>query len=135
MRRLACIVGLATVVAAGAWWLAAARRGEPPPFRPEAPVAVDVVVDFVCIGTIAEPAALMAVLRRGRPVEPHACIARGDFVLHYASGESVRVLFLPGHVASRYEFGVGGAGYSVRRKPLLAALAAGGIDVTRFPQE
>ena len=120
-------VGLVAGLVACCWFTASCRPPAPPQFGARTPSSVAVIVGEKQVGVVTNAAVLMSLLRQGKFVPPHACAARGQLTLQYASGDQVRVSLYPGHSGSEYEFAVGGKGYTVPRKEFLGVLQAEGI--------
>jgi len=134
-RQLTSIIGSLTIAALCVWWVSCSKATRHPELGLQIPSTIDVTVGEETVGTITSPRELVSILRQGDWKPPHPCVARGQFLMHYPTGETVRVAFYPGHSDSEYEFAVGGEGYVVARKPLMDALQAAGIDVERLPRK
>ncbi len=116
------------------WLCTSCHKPEPPQFDTRTPDSIDVLVAEKQLGTVTNATALMALLRRGEFVPPHPCAARGELILRYRAGDEVRVSLYSGHSDSRFEFAVGGRGYSVDRRRFMETLKAAGIELGRLLQ-
>lgn len=131
-RQLTSIVRILTVAALCFSWISCSKSARHPQLIAQIPHSVDVTVGEEAVGTITNAHDLVSLLRQGDWKPPHPCAARGQLLMRYATGETVRVSFYPGHSDSEYEFSVGGEGYAVARKPLMDTLQAAGIDLERI---
>lgn len=133
-RQLTSIVRILTVAALCVCWISCSKSARHPQLSPQIPSTIDVMVGEETVGTITNALDLVSLLRKGDWKPPHPCVARGQFLMRFPTGETVRVSFYPGHSDSEYEFAVGGEGYAVARKPLMDTLQAAGIDLERIPR-
>lgn len=133
MRRLLIIVILLATVAV---WLAVPSKREMKPVFPEQrPESIDLIIADECVGTVTNTEAVMSVLRQGRSTRPHACTATGWLVLHYNGREDMRVVILPGHSESNYEFVSDTGNFTVPRPAFISALTSEGIDEKKLLTE
>lgn len=133
-RQLTSMVRILTVAAFCVCWISCSKSARHPQLSSQIPHSIDVIVGEETVGTITNAQHLVSILQQGEWKPPHPCVARGQFVMRYSTGDAVRVTFYPGHSDSEYEFAVGGAGYAVARKPLMDTLQAAGIDLERIPR-
>ncbi len=133
-RQLTSIISMLTITALCVWWVSCSKAARHPQLSQQIPSSIVVTVGEETVGTITNAYDLVSLLRQGDWKPPHPCVARGQFVMHYSTGEPVRVSFYPGHSDSEYEFAVGGEGYAVARKPLMDTLQTAGIDLERIPR-
>ena len=82
----------------------------------------------VMVGRSNSVVDLVALLKGGVWMPPHACIAKGSLKLHYRDQSVRSVALLPGHNEGRFEFALDGEGYSVERSEFFQILSRMGID-------
>jgi hypothetical protein len=138
MRRIFILTSVVAIaVGASAYWYRSGSRVHVPS-APAVSIGVFLVPQQERVATITNAAglaAVMSMLRSGRPAEPHACAARGTMEARFADGRTISVAFAPGHELSHYEFGIDGHSFTIARSQFLDALAAGGVDVQKIPTE
>ena len=88
----------------------------------------------VLVGRSTSVADLVALLKGGVWMPPHACISKGSLRLHYRDQSVRSIVLLPGHHDSRFEFALDGVGYSVERSEFFQILSRMGIDGQRLLQ-
>jgi hypothetical protein len=136
MRRFFLIaIVVAVALGALAYWYRIGSRFHVPAGPA---VSINVFVSRRPLATITNAdglAAVMGMLRSGRPAKPHECAARGTMEARFADGRTLAVAFGPGHEESGYEFGVDGHLFTVSRSRFLESLKTGGADVQQIPTE